>query len=211
MRWVKTFHGILWVTPLALSVYVEDSAFSFLEGIKVPHAAVSLVGYTVSLSLSVLIISPGMELLMRSNARSIARAVVAIDRAEIRYYKRRKMRRARKDLRDLERLRKRTVEMSARLTLKALEVGSDIQLSANEVRRQQGVLDNWRHEMYETRREITEYEQKIRDFLATTNKSGKSLEDSLNAEYLSRIEAAIMRMDYELPQPEPRKSDETGS
>lgn len=84
-RRIRAMQSILWLLPLAMSAYLEPTAFLALEGNKTPHIAVILVNPTIASSISVLILAPSLELLVRANARLVIRVTTFFGTAKLRW------------------------------------------------------------------------------------------------------------------------------
>src|SRR5258707_6243613 len=68
-RRVRTGQGILWTIPLLLFAYFEPIAFSILAGqAETTPAQVFMSSFAITVSLSILVLSPAFGLFLRSNS-----------------------------------------------------------------------------------------------------------------------------------------------
>ena len=78
-RYVRRAQGTLWAVPLILFVLAEIFAFQVLAGQAVSTTAWVVVAQTaISMSIAVLIIVPTLQLLVRTNARAVARGLIML-------------------------------------------------------------------------------------------------------------------------------------
>lgn len=194
-RWLRTIQSILWIIPLVLFVYLEPVAFQRLEGSKPSHFSVSLVVPTVALSLSVLIVNPATELLVRSNARIIARTILVLSTTPVRWKFNWGIRRARRLLHKINVLQSDVLADSAMLYSYEHEARS-----LTDVGRRDQILAkvaDARNHITERRKLLKDSEQEVgnilKEALHTRQKFGRAIR---SPEVIAQFETALTQMDF---------------
>jgi hypothetical protein len=187
--------GILWVLPIALFVYLEPIAFQGLEGSKPSHFAVSLVAPTVTISLSVLVINPAAELLIRSNARTSIKISLFIATLPLRRKLRKNVVRARKNARRVREARNTDLISSAELY--SLEANAKSWEDGDKKRDTLARIARIREEVVARRKEMKELDQEVADTLGEAIKIRKEFKlGILTPEEMARMEIAVTQMDF---------------
>jgi len=224
-RWVRRFQGVLWSAVLVFSLLVEVKAFNILAGYtRSTSAWVQTAIYTVGQSLGVLLITPAIELLMRSNARALARAVFVTSTVFLRWRMFRMSRTLKRLLREQRQIRDEELpaivkeldadeqrigaqddrESRALLTAiraqrqKASRASQRVKEGIQWLEDTQAVLKDMRSQTADQRSDMLsrmEREFVRGDFLAKHVDDVGRLPDSKQAELDSRIEALSKRVD----------------
>ena len=204
----RAAQSLLWLVPLMLFIYLEIVSFQALEGSEVPHVAVALVTPTVGLSLFVIVASPGVELLIRSNARVVARILVAFPVAKIRWNARRNVRELRKFIQE------RKVEQSNYLewltTLRSIEnlfKSQQQPVNATITEGLESILESRRYAIAR-RAQLAEQIEKAQDLLDQAVRFREnSKHRTIKPEIISEMEAAVSQMKFRIR----RSRDHNGS
>ncbi|MEU4714251.1 hypothetical protein AB0F73_11445 [Micromonospora purpureochromogenes] len=95
----KRFQGLIWGTPLIIYAFAIPRCFDALAGKSVPASWTTIISWGITLGVASLILNPAIEVLLRSNARAVARFVrvlqmpIILPRLHWRLLKNRKKRR----------------------------------------------------------------------------------------------------------------------
>ncbi|MEW2384508.1 hypothetical protein AB0873_20790 [Micromonospora sp. NPDC047707] len=72
MRTVKSMQGLAWATPLIVYAIATPACFRSLAGERVWTGWPDIINFGITMGISTLVISPALELIVRSNARIVA-------------------------------------------------------------------------------------------------------------------------------------------
>jgi hypothetical protein len=193
-RWYRRIQGVLWSATLIFSTLVEVTAFTVLAGYaRSTSAWVYTAIYTVGQNLGVLLITPAGELLVRSNARAVARAMFASSTLSQRWQMFRISREIRRQLRDQRRVRDEEVPAMVK------ELDADEQLlSTQDDRKSRELLARIRAQ----REKLSKVSERINEGIwiredqqALLTDVRKQTTDQIR-DLLSRMESKLVRGDF---------------
>jgi len=183
----------LWISPLILFVYLEPIAFRVIAGQGNPASFVDLAILAITLSLSVLIAAPGIELFLRANAKVIASLYVVRRTLKLRLQLASNKRRCKRLLKGILRLLDECLEQLNSMASIELTLTMAYDDDPERNRKLLKVAAGLRKEIQAKREQTQEYKRNLTRILQEIAQSTADMK-SVNSEFLSKMSQELTKM-----------------
>jgi hypothetical protein len=192
--WLRFIQGALWVSPLILFVYLEPVAFRVIAGQENPASSVNTAIFAITLSLSVLIAAPALELLIRSNAKIVATFYTVVRTFRLRLEIASTKRQCKRLLKEIPRRRDECLEQLAQVARIGLELAMADDRDSEENREMRQVAARVRKDIQvrleqteQSTRNLTEIMQKLTQGAANIK--------NVNSQFVSEMSKELTKME----------------